>query len=337
MARGVSTPTIFDIAREAGVSTSAVSYAVNGKAGVSDSTREHILKVARRLRYSPNSSARALASSQSQAFGLVVARPAEVVGSDRFFPAFMAGAQSFLSTRHYTLLLDILVADDELDHYDTLVSSGQVSGFFITDLRVDDPRLSFLAERDVAAVISGLAVPDFDFPAVTLDEDDAIREAVDELVALGHRRIAAVSGPRTMVHAMRRLTTIRSALESHGLELVEELEGDFGGASGAEAMTRLLARKQRPTAVLFGNDQMAIAGAATASAMGYALPTDISVVGVDDIDLAGLVHPALTTISSDAFQLGRRAAEVLLDTPQDGRSHSIGKAQLVRRSSIGPA
>ncbi|MDO5662565.1 MAG: LacI family DNA-binding transcriptional regulator, partial [Brachybacterium sp.] len=276
-ARNGTTPTITDIAREVGVSVSAVSYALNGKAGVSADRRRRIAEVAEQLGYRPNSSAQALASSRARAFGLVINRPAEVVGSDPFFPAFMAGAQSVLSRSGYTLLLDILVDGGEQEHYERLVTSGQVSGFFLTDLLVEDPRLPFLAERGVPAVISGSEpVEGFEFPVVSFEEDDALIEAVDELVRLGHTRIATVSGPATMRHAMRRQSTVEQAVRAHGLELVGSVEGDFGAASGAAAMTRLLARKSRPTAVLFSNDRMAIAGCAIAQSMGYSIPGDIS-------------------------------------------------------------
>lgn len=337
-ARTGSAPTIADIAREVGVSVSAVSYALNGKSGVSADRRRRIIEVAERLGYRPNISAQSLASTHARAFGLVINRPAEVVGSDPFFPAFMAGAQSVLSRRGYALVLDILVDGGEQEHYDRLTTSGQVSGFLLTDLLVDDPRLAFLAERGVPAVIAGGdRVEGFSFPVVGYDEDDALRDAVDDLVALGHTRIATVTGPQTMRHARRRQHTVLDALASHGLEPADEVEGDFGAASGAAAMTRLLARKHRPTAVMFSNDRMAIAGCAIAQSMGYSIPQDISVTGIDDIDLAGLVHPPLTTVSADFFGSGVAAATVLLDEQQDGAVHPIGNAHLVRRASVGPA
>lgn len=330
-------PTIIDIALAAGVSTSSVSYALNGKPGVSKKTRAQILEIAERLGYAPNPSARALASAKARAFGLVINRPAEVVGADRFFPAFMAGAQSVLSAAGYALLLDILVDGNEAEHYARLVNSGQVAGFFLTDLLNEDPRLDLLAQRGVPAVIAGFPpVADYPFPGVTLDEEAAIRQAVEELLELGHTRIASVSGPATMIHAMRRRSIVIDALAQGGFKLVADLHGDFGAPSGAEAMTRLLALKKRPTAVLFGNDQMAIAGAAAATGMGFTLPDDISVIGVDDIDLAGLVHPPLTTISSQFFNVGVTSAQVLLDAPQDGNVHLIGQASLVHRGSVAP-
>lgn len=319
------------------MSTSAVSYALNDKAGVSKEKRARILATAAELGYIPNASAQALARSEARSFGLVVNRPAEVVGTDRFFPSFMAGAQSYLSALGYALLLDILTDADELEHYGRLANTGQVAGFFLTDLLTDDPRLPFLTERKLSAVISGLPAEGYPFPAVTLDETAALREAVDEIVTLGHRRIAAVTGPSTMLHSMGRLATIREALAAHGLELTQVLEGDFSAGSGAEAMIRLLARKEYPTAILFGNDQMAIGGASTAVSMGYQVPEDLSVVGIDDIDLSAAVHPPLTTISSRWFDLGRRSAEVLLNEEQDGAVHSIGEASLVRRATLAPA
>lgn len=330
-------PTISDIAKAAGVSTSAVSYALNGKPGVSPEKRARIRAVADELGYVPNPTAQALARSQARAFGLVLNRPPEVIATDRFTPWFMAGAQSYLSSVGYTFLLDISTEADELERYDRLVATGQVAGFFLTDIRFDDPRLPHLEERGVDAVIPGYPAPGFKFPSVNLDEDRALTEAVDEIVRLGHRRIAAVSGPRSMIQPMRRLAIIEQALAAHDLEPTAVVEGDFSAESGTVAMTKLLARKDRPTAVLFGNDQMAIAGSSTAIAMGYSVPSELSVVGVDDIDLAPAVHPPLTTVSSSWFELGRRAADVLLNGEQDGHAHSIGQASLVRRGTLAPA
>ncbi|HSE70097.1 MAG TPA: LacI family DNA-binding transcriptional regulator, partial [Nocardioidaceae bacterium] len=152
-------PTINDVARAAGVSKGAVSFALNNRPGLATETRERILTVARELGWTPNSRARALSVSRSFAVGLVMARPPVTLRADPFFPSFIAGLESVLSENGYALLLQVVPEHDhEHRSYRRLAEEGRVDGVFVTALHVDDTRPARLAERGLPAVIVGPAL-----------------------------------------------------------------------------------------------------------------------------------------------------------------------------------
>src|SRR5262245_16301911 len=153
-------PTINDVARRAGVSKGAVSFALNNRAGVAPDTRERILEVARELGWTPSSRARALSVSRALAVGLVMARPPETLRADPFFRAFMPVLEGELSRHGYALLLQVVPEHEgERETYRRLSDEGRVDGVFVTDLHVDDPRPALLAELGLPAVIVGPALP----------------------------------------------------------------------------------------------------------------------------------------------------------------------------------
>src|SRR6478735_6308408 len=147
-------PTINDVANAAGVSKGAVSFALNGRPGISPETRRRILETAEQLGWAPSPRARALSVSKALAVGLVIARPPEILRADAFFPSFIAGLETVLSTRGHALLLQVVEHDDAAA-YRRLVQEGRVDGVFVTDLRVDDERPALLDELGLPAVIIG--------------------------------------------------------------------------------------------------------------------------------------------------------------------------------------
>ncbi len=305
-------PTIEDVARLAGVSKGAVSIALNGHAGVADTTRARISEAARTLSWRPSLHARALLASRSFALGLVISRPPELLAADPFFPAFIAGVESILATRGLALVLQVVAPETEAASYRRLAHEGRVDGVLLTDLRVDDPRFAWLTELDLPAVAVGRPSSDCPFPWLDTGDREGVRQAVRHLIALGHRRIAHVSGAPGYVHSAARRRAWEDELRAHGLEPELFIAGDFTGQGGAAATRQLLESKPPPTAIVYGNDLMAIAGMAAAVEIGLVLPDQLSVVGVDDIPLAAHVRPALTTVRQDATDWGRAAARSLV-------------------------
>src|SRR5690349_10454360 len=198
-------PTISDVAARAGVSKAAVSFALNGRPGVSQDTRERILRVAEELGFTPNSTARALSFRRSGNLGLVMARSHDTLGSDPFFPAFIAGVESAVAASGIFLLVR-LVADEqaESDAYRELARTGRVDGVFVTDLRVVDPRPALLDELGLPAVTLNRPAEPTTATAVCVDDGPAVREAVRHLIELGHRRIGHIGGPSAYLHAAHR-------------------------------------------------------------------------------------------------------------------------------------
>lgn len=318
-------PTIADVALTAGVSASAVSFAVNGRPGVSTQTRQRILAAADTLGWAPSSGARALSRSRADAVGLVMRRPPSLLSSDPFFPAFISGVESELEQRGHALLLQV-VSDPaaEADRYRQLVRRGRVDGVLLTDLRVHDDRIPLLAELGLPAVTLGRPDGPSPVPAVVLDDRAGITAVVDHLVALGHARVALVSGPPEYVHVRHRRDAWARALRRHGLSRGPVVTADFTAAGGAAATRRLLARPDRPTAVVFLNDTSAIGGIGAAVEAGLRVPEDLSVTGFDDIELAAAIRPALTTVRGDVVAWGRRATRVLLDLIDRGAGTGHG-------------
>ncbi len=334
-------PTITDVASAAGVSKGAVSFALNGRPGISEDTRRRIMDTAADLGWRPSSRARALSVSRSLAVGLVIARPPEILRADAFFPAFIAGLETVLSASGHALLLQI-VEHDDLSTYRRLAQEARVDGVFLTDLRVDDERPALLEELGLPCVLIGPELTDRSFAkqaAVWHDDAEGIREVVRHLVDLGHTRIAHVAGPAHLVHGRSRRRAWHDGLAAAGLPEGPCIEADFSAESGARAMSRLLGLDHRPTAVVFANDLMAMAGLSLALASGISVPGDISITGFDDIELAAHLQPPLTTVNTDVVAWGRAAATGLLeliDHQTPATPHHLPDSRLVVRSSTGP-
>ena len=330
-------PTINDVASAAGVSKGAVSFALNDRPGLAPGTRARILEVAEQLGWTPSPRARALSVSKALAVGLVVARPPEILRADAFFPSFISGLEAVLSERGHALLLMVAEHDDAVT-YRRLAKEGRVDGVFVTDLQVDDPRPALLAELGLPAVVVGPSVGD-DVPTLGIDDGPGIRAAVEHLVGLGHRHIAHVSGPQSMVHGRSRRTAWADALRAAGLPEGICVEADFSAESGAAATRELLDLAEPPTAIVFANDLMAMAGLSLAVARGVSVPGQLSVTGYDDMEIAAHLQPSLTTVTTDVVTWGRAAATRLLEMV-DGRDPSpvdLPPARLVVRASTGPA
>jgi DNA-binding LacI/PurR family transcriptional regulator len=331
-------PTIRDVARIAGVSKGTVSFALNGRPGVADETRQRILAAAESLGWTPSFQGRALSASRAFAVGLVLARPPELLGTDPFFPAFIAGIEKTLSGRGQALVLQVVPESEEEDGYRRLAGDRRVDGVFLLDLRVADPRIALLRELGLPAVT--IARPDVpsECPALLVDDRPGIAAAVQHLVELGHTRIAHVAGPSHFLHGLVRRQAWEQALAAAGREATTVIEADFSAAGGAQATRELLESEQRPTAIVYANDVMAIAGLSVALECGVAVPAELSVTGFDNTDLAGYVTPPLTSVRTDPYLWGRTAAEALLDliAGETVDDLPVPPAQLVVRASTAP-
>lgn len=333
-------PTIADVAREAGVSKGLVSFALNDRPGVSPETRERILSVAQTLGWRPSLRARSLSTSTAFALGLVIARDPDIIAGDPFFPALISGIEIALAPAGQALVLS-MVADEasEIDAYRRLAENGRVDGVILTDLRRGDSRIALVESLGLKAVTLGHPDVISPFPAVSLDDAPGIRSAVAHLVELGHRRIAHVGGPRTMLHGGRRAESFQSALRDAGLDDSLVVETDFTAADGGRATSILIEAFDRPTAIVYANDPMAIAGLGVAQRAGLQVPGDLSITGFDGSDVGRYIHPSLTTVTTAAQLWGTRAAELLLRViaGDDVGDIELDPAQLVvRESSAAP-
>lgn len=332
-------PTIADVAELAGVSRATVSFVLNDRPGVARATQERVRAAAAELGWSPSRSARALSTGRARAVGLVLAREPEVIGIDPFYPAFMAGIESVISQSGDGLMLQMSREADETDTYRRLAADRRVDGVFLTDLRVDDLRLELVHELGLPAVAVGAGEDSNGLTSVNLDDRAVVADAVRHLVELGHRRIAYVAGPEEYLHARRRRQAWAAALAEAGFPEGPVMPGGFTAEGGARATQALLARPDRPTAIVYGNDLSATAGMAAAYEAGLRIPDDLSVVGYDDVPLTSWTRPPLTTCRADATSWGRAAAQALMEVIEEGTAPDVElePAALVVRGSTGPA
>lgn len=330
------------MARHAGVSKGAVSFALNGREGVSADTRDRILDAARELGWQPSHPARSLSLSRAFAFGLVLARPPELLGADPFFPSFIAGVQTVLAPAGYALVLQVVPDEDaEEAGYRKLAGEGRVDGVFVNDLRTRDSRIGLLAELKLSAVTLNRPDVPSPFPAVRQDDRVGVMNAVRHLVGLGHTRIAHVSGQPEFLHSVSRREAWVDALDGAGLACGPLVVSDFTADGGAAATQQLLDLAEPPTAIVYANDLMAIAGIGVAHNRGLRVPRDLSVTGFDGTELASHVHPPLTTVVSSPFAWGQAAARSLLAVTDRGALDvadiDLAPARLDMRSSTARA
>jgi DNA-binding LacI/PurR family transcriptional regulator len=332
-------PTIADIARQAGVTKAAVSFALNGQPGVSAATRERILAIADEIGFQPNSAARALSDGRAGVFGLVIDRPARTLGSEVWFMQLISGIQGELARNHVTLLFTM--AEDQADEirlYRSWWAQRKVDGVLLVDLQVRDRRVRVLEELNMPAVVIGTPRGSGALPAVWQDDEDATRTVVGHLAGLGHRRIARVGGFPRYWHSKLRTDALAAAAGAAGLQAVS-VAADYTAEHGAEATRDLLKQAEPPTAILYDNDVMALAGLGAAQRMGVRVPADLAIVVWDDTVLCELVHPAFTALRRDIPAAGAAAARMLREAAGGERPGHLQEAPpvLMIRDSTRPA
>ncbi|WP_329116331.1 LacI family DNA-binding transcriptional regulator [Streptomyces sp. NBC_01465] len=320
-------PTIKDIARRAGVSESAVSFALNGRPGVSQSTRDRIHRVAEELGWQPNSAARALSGELSGCVGMVLARPAHTLGVESFFLQLVSGVQEVLASRKVALLFQVVEdIDTECAVYRRWWAEKRVDGVLVVDPRAHDPRPELLASLHLPAVVVGAPAPGEESPHISTvwaDDSAAMASVLAHLHGLGHRRIVHVAGMAGLAHTERRIRSLRTESERLGFEGSRSVTTDYSDAEGAEATRRILDEPNPPTAIVYDNDVMAVAGSAVAAERGIPVPDRLSVVAWDDSPLCRVTHPTLTALVRDTSGFGRLAAQELLDRLDGGPVRSI--------------
>lgn len=329
-----------DIARTVGVSKVSVSNALNGQPGVSEATRARVLAVAAEIGFVRNSAARALSGAASSVVGLALCRPARVLGTEPFFMELISGIEDVLSQRSYSLALQI-VSDQEhgLETYRRWWGERHIDGAILADLREDDPRVTVVEKMGMPTVVIGHPSAAGRLTPVWSDDAAAVHETVQYLAALGHRRVARVAGLPELAHTRIRDDAFTAACAGSGVEALPVVHTDYTGDQGARATRRLVVSATPPTAILYDNDIMAVAGLSVAQEMGLQVPRDLSVVAWDDSPLAQVVRPAITALTRDIHAYGGHAARTLLalmgGKPEAG--YEDVPARLTPRQSTGAA
>jgi len=326
--------TIKDVALQAGVSPSAVTLAFHGKPGVSTATKDRILRVARELGWSPNQAAQSLSGHAIHSVGLAIARPARMLGREPFYMEFISGIESVLSERSCSLLLRLVEPEQEIDVHREWWGANRVNGSILVDLRVNDERVPALSKIGVPTVAVGdpsLAGP---FTSVWTDDATAMDQAVRYLAAIGHRRVARVSGPVELGHSAIRTAAFTATARDLDLA-ARTVVADFSADQGGRACRSLLLSAERPTAIIFDNDVMAVTALGVAAEFGLSVPGDLSLIAWDDSQLCQLTRPTLSAMQHDIFAFGADVAQTLFAVMSGGEqlSHAAQTPALIPRGS----
>ena len=330
-------PTMRDVARHAGVSIATVSHVINETRPVSDELRRRVLHSMEALGYQPNAIARALRNKHSNTLGLIVPD-----GRNPFFAEIAQGIEEVGLEQGYSLIL----CDSGNDLGRVLVhtkhlSTKRVDGIIFTTSGDDFEDVASLIEEGTAVLVIDMDAGRFPADAILFDNFEGGRLATEHLLALGHRRIACITGPSRQSLRRERETGYRHALQEVGISPDEALirEGDFQPASGYRHALELLRQPEPPSAIFACNDLMAMGALRAAREMHLDVPAQLSVIGFDDIYLAAYTTPTLSTIRLPKREMGRQAARMLLqriEEPQRAVETYTVALELVVRESTAP-
>jgi LacI family transcriptional regulator len=285
---------------------------------VSAATRKRVLKLAEELEYTPAAAARTLVTKRSHVIGVVLSTGVDHPDIQHpFFQEVLVGLKRRLGTSGYDLLLlanEISGNAFGTTSYLQRCRHHRVDGVVLMGAQASEPDVQKLARSIIPCVAVDLELVGRHTGFVISDNTRGAGLAIDHLHKLGHERIATITGPTEMRVGMDRLVGYREALERLGLRYRDEYvrDGDFYFESGSAAMQELLSLPEPPTAVFAASDLMAAGAIRAIEQAGLEVPADIAVVGFDDIQLAAMMQPALTTIRQDKLGLGSAAAEALL-------------------------
>ncbi|MGH9304558.1 MAG: LacI family DNA-binding transcriptional regulator [Acidimicrobiales bacterium] len=332
--------TLGDVARLAGVHPSTASRALNETTRklVKAATAERVLAAATTLGYKPNYLARSFKTRRTLSIGVVIPDI-----NNPLFPPMVRGVEDRLAAAGYIALLANVDGDAAREQriFDEL-TTRQVDGLVLATARRDDPRLIGLARQGIPMVLINRVVDDHAFSSVSVDDVAAIRLVVDHLAALGHRRIAHVAGPQQLSTGYGRYRGFLSAMEANGLEVDPRLvffAAGFSIAEGERCGGELVGIDSPPTAVVAANDMLALGCYGALDHSELDCPSQVSIVGFNDMPFIDRMSPPLTTVRIPAYDIGFQAAELMVGRirrPDSPLKVLLLAPRLVVRSSTAP-
>lgn len=334
--------TSFDVAKEAGVSRSTVSFVLNNVTNISinEATRQRVLDAAKRLNYHPDASGRKLVSGKSSTIGLVLQQSADQVFADAFLLRVLLGVEQAVSQRGFHVLLKPY-DPAQLQGYSQLISENLVDGIILSGPRQDDLEITKFYENGFPIVLMG-QLSGCSLPYVDVNAVEGAAAATRHLIQLGHRRIGLITNASLQyTSAQQRRQGYINALAEAGILLEDDLigEGAYTSESGYLAMQHLLELSAMPTAVFVASDVVAAGAMQAIRQAGKRIPEDIAVVGFDDIPMAAYIDPPLTTVRLPAFKLGSTAGEqlikLILGQPLEQQGVLLDIELVVRESTTG--
>ncbi len=306
----MTTTTIYDVAREAGVSMATVSRVVNGNPNVKPTTRKKVLEAIERLGYRPNAVARGLASKKTTTVGVIIPDISSI-----FFAELARGIEDIATMYKYNIILcnSDQNKSKEIHLINTLLEK-QVDGIVFMGAHITEEHVEEFKRSPVPIVLAATVDTNEIVPSVNIDYKQAVLDVINTLIENGHKHIGMVTGPLDdPINGYQKFAGYREAIEKAGLPFREELVviGDYSYDSGIDAMGAFLELEEKPTAIFAATDEMALGIIHAAQDKGYSIPEDFEVIGFDNTRLAVMVRPTLSTVVQPIYDIGAVSMRLL--------------------------
>lgn len=328
-------PTLEDVAKAANVSTATASRCLNEPHKVTAKTRDRVLEVVKQLNYSPNFGARAIAANRTNTYGVVIPTMENAI--------FARGIEAFQKTLHAhnaTMLVASSSYDPAQEEHQirTMIARG-ADGLLLIGTERNPDIYAFLSDRNVPVVIAWACSLEPSQSYVGFDNRIAMKQLAKKAIDMGHRSIAYISAKTKMNdRALERILGIKEALTEAGIDpsTMPVTETDQSIQCGREAFHTLVSKGSRPSIIMCGNDVLAVGALQGAHETGLSVPDDISITGFDDIEIATIVNPTLTTVHVPHRDMGSIAAKTLLSmaTHDSGPHHIKLETYIVDRNTL---
>ncbi|MBA4496447.1 LacI family DNA-binding transcriptional regulator [Paenactinomyces guangxiensis] len=330
-------PTIKDVAKKAKVSVATVSRVLNNQPGYSEKTKKKVLQVIKEMGYQPNAIARGLINKRTQTIGVLFPSV-----SSLFSSKVLHGIEHIAHERDHSVIVCNTDTDGKRTmKYLQVLGEKQVDGIIFTSEVLTEDYYRVLKAMNIPVILVSTFSLRYPFPYVKVDDKHAAYHATEYLIKQGHRKIAMISGTEgDEIAGTPRIEGYREALRDYGIPFQENLFvfGDFGYRSGCAAMKKLLERGEEFTAVFAASDEMATGALSVAYQHGIKVPDQLSIIGYDNLQIAEMSVPPLTTVAQPLFEMGKLAAEMLLTMIETGVTvesrimpHSIIERQTVAK------
>lgn len=330
--------TIKDIAREAGVSITTVSRALNGYSDVNEETRKHIKKVAQSLGYVPNKAAQNLVKKENKTLAIIISELFEDGGVDNIVYRLLSGVYSYAQTIGYEVML--FTTNSAYQHQKSYVDfckEHNIAGAVISGIRTDDPYYAELVSTKFPCVLVD-GPTDGSINSISIDSVKASQEITELLIKNGHTNIACIAGRKEAVVTETRLDGYKKALLDNNIEYLDKYvkNCDFLEETAYIETTKLIKDNPEITALFCQSDVMAVGAMKAIKDLGKKVPKDISIAGFDDIPVAAYTSPSLTTVQQNFYEIGIEAAKGLLEIIEKKQSGKrfIVNHKIIERKSI---
>jgi DNA-binding LacI/PurR family transcriptional regulator len=332
--------TIYEIAKLAGVSHSTVSRVLNNHPNVKPVVRERVQQIMDQHKFVPHMAARTLATNRTRTICLFIPHSAEAVFNSAFFSVTFQGITETCAEKGYFVVMTAVPRTMDQNFMLSALRGQKFDGIILTGNDIDDPFLPVLIKEDLPLVRVGTHPYLDQLSWVDGTNREGTYAAVTHLIGLGHQRIATITGPLQDGGALGRRDGYKQALLESGIAVNSEYirEGDWSQESGYRQMLDLLVCSPRPTAVFAASDMMAMGAMYALNEQGLSVPSDMAMVGFDNLPQAAFTNPPLTTVDSPRYQIGAAAAELLIahiEQKEHKAQHIVFPTPLVVRRSCG--